>query len=96
MANRSHSTVRERQAPSFAVRMVPIGDVVPYVRNPRKNTAAVAKVAGSLREFGGSGTTLLAAEATGRRCCAIELSPGYCDVIVRRWEDATGLKAVRP
>jgi DNA modification methylase len=45
--------------------------------------------------FGGSGTTLVACEQLGRRCRTIELSPAYCDVIVRRWEEASGQKAVR-
>jgi DNA modification methylase len=36
--------------------------------------------------FCGSGTTLIAAESSGRRCVAVELDPAYCDVIVRRWE----------
>ena len=45
--------------------------------------------------FGGSGTTLIAAERLGRVCYAMELDPGYCDVIVRRWEKTTGLKATR-
>jgi site-specific DNA-methyltransferase (adenine-specific) len=45
--------------------------------------------------FGGSGSTLLAAEACGRSAALIELSPVYCDVIVKRWEDFTGEKAVR-
>jgi DNA modification methylase len=44
--------------------------------------------------FGGSGSTLIACEKTGRRCYMIELSPAYCDVIVARWEQATGKKAV--
>ena len=44
--------------------------------------------------FAGSGTTIIAAERQRRRCFAIELDPGYCDVIVRRWEKYTGLKAV--
>ena len=43
--------------------------------------------------FCGSGTQLIAAERTGRRCCAVELDPVYCDVAVRRWEVATGRKA---
>ena len=44
--------------------------------------------------FAGSGTTIIAAERQRRRCFAIELDPGYCDVIMRRWEKYTGLKAV--
>ena len=43
--------------------------------------------------FGGSGTTLIAAESTERVCYAIELDPKYCDLIVRRWEQASGKKA---
>ncbi len=43
--------------------------------------------------FLGSGTTLIAAEMTGRRCYGLEISPAYCDVIVRRWEEFTGKKA---
>ena len=35
--------------------------------------------------FCGSGSQLIAAEQLGRRCCALEISPHYCDVIVRRW-----------
>ena len=45
--------------------------------------------------FAGSGTAIIAAEMTGRRCYALELSPAFCDVIVTRWENFTGLKAVR-
>ena len=44
--------------------------------------------------FCGSGTRLVAAERTGRRCFAMELDPVYCDVAVRRWEMATGRVAV--
>lgn len=40
--------------------------------------------------FGGSGTTLIAAEQTGRRCYMMELDPHYCDVIIARWEKMTG------
>ena len=46
--------------------------------------------------FAGSGSCIIAAEKSGRICYAIELSPQYCDVIVRRWEEFTGQKAVRP
>lgn len=43
--------------------------------------------------FSGSGTTIIAAEQTGRRCYAMELSPQYVDVAVRRWQDFTGKQA---
>ena len=44
--------------------------------------------------FGGSGTTMLAAEKHGRHAYLMELDPKYCDVIVKRWEDFTGKTAV--
>lgn len=44
--------------------------------------------------FLGSGTTLIAAEQLGRKCYGLEIDPGYCDVIVERWEKLTGKKAV--
>jgi len=43
--------------------------------------------------FLGSGTTLIAAEQTGRKCYGIEISEKYCDVIIQRWENATGQQA---
>ncbi len=43
--------------------------------------------------FGGSGSTLIAAEKTGRKACVLEIDPGYCDTIIRRWEKVTGKKA---
>jgi len=46
--------------------------------------------------FCGSGSAIIAAEQTHRRARAIELDPKYCDVIVKRWEDFTGRKAIRP
>lgn len=44
--------------------------------------------------FLGSGSTLIAAEQTGRICYGFELEPKYCDVIIQRWETLTGQKAV--
>jgi DNA modification methylase len=44
--------------------------------------------------FGGSGSTLIACEKTGRQARLMELDPRYCDVIVKRWEDFTGKKAI--
>jgi DNA modification methylase len=43
--------------------------------------------------FSGSGTTIIAAEMTGRSCHAIELNPAYVDVAIKRWQDFTGKKA---
>ena len=43
--------------------------------------------------FGGSGSTLIACEKSGRTNFSMELDPKYCDVIVKRWEDFTGQKA---
>ena len=45
--------------------------------------------------FGGSGTTLIACEKTNRQARLMEMDPKYVDVIVKRWEDYTGLKATR-
>jgi len=45
--------------------------------------------------FGGSGSTLIACEQTGRRAFLMELDPPYCDVIVQRFEQFTGQKAER-
>lgn len=45
--------------------------------------------------FLGSGSTLIAAEKTNRKCYGMELEPKYCDVIVKRWEDFTGKKATK-
>lgn len=48
-----------------------------------------------LDSFGGSGTTMIAAEQMGRRARLMELDPHYCDVIIARWEKLTGKEAVR-
>jgi DNA modification methylase len=45
--------------------------------------------------FGGSGSTLIGAEQTGRKAFLMELDPLYCDVIVQRYENFTGQKAER-
>ena len=47
-----------------------------------------------LDSFGGSGTTIIAAEKHGRYGRLMELDPKYCDVIIKRWQDFTGKKAV--
>jgi DNA modification methylase len=45
--------------------------------------------------FGGSGSTLIAAQQTGRKAFLMELDQHYCDIIVQRWENFTGKKAER-
>lgn len=45
--------------------------------------------------FLGSGSTLIACEQTGRVCYGMEIDPGYVDVIIERWENFTGQKAVK-
>ena len=47
-----------------------------------------------LEPFAGSGTTVLAAQRTGRRAFAMEIDPAYVDVAMRRWREATGRAAV--
>jgi DNA modification methylase len=69
--------------------MKPVELVERAVRNSSKSRDIV------LDCFGGSGTTLIACEKTGRQARLIELDPKYCDVIVQRWEEFTGKKAER-
>ncbi len=58
---------------------------IQYSSKPHENVADF---------FGGSGSTLIAAEELGRRAFLMEIDPSYCDVIVERWQTATGEKAV--
>jgi DNA modification methylase len=67
--------------------MKPVALVERAIRNSSKSRDIV------LDPFGGSGTTLIAAERAGRRARLIELDPKYVDVIVRRWQEATGGRA---
>lgn len=64
------------------------------VRLPERAIKKNCPQGGALLEpFGGSGSTLLAAEQMKRRCFTIELDPKYTDIIIGRWERYTGLKA---
>lgn len=61
---------------------------------PEKGISIVANNTGLVFDpFGGSGSTLIACEKTGREARLMELDPKYCDVIVRRWQDFTGKQA---
>jgi len=74
----------ERSAPT----MKPVALAERAIRNSSKSRDIV------LDPFGGSGTTLIAAERTGRRAQLIELDPKYADVIVQRWQEQTGRTAI--
>lgn len=69
--------------------MKPVELVERAIKNSSKSRDIVLDL------FGGSGTTLIACEKTGRQARLIELDPKFVDVIVKRWEEYTGLQAVR-
>lgn len=68
--------------------MKPIALVERAIRNSSRVTDIV------LDTFGGSGSTLIACEKSGRRCRMIELDEKYVDVIIKRWEEYSRKKAV--
>lgn len=68
--------------------MKPIKLLAKLLRNSTKQGDCV------LDAFGGSGSTLMACEQIGRSCYMMEFEPKYVDVIIKRWEDFTGEKAV--
>jgi DNA modification methylase len=68
--------------------MKPIALVERAIRNSSKSRDIVLDL------FGGSGTTMIAAERTERRARLVELDPKYVDVIVQRWQEATGSSAL--
>ncbi len=65
---------------------------VECMRRPILNNSSPGQVV--YEPFMGSGTTLIAAESTGRVCCGSELSPAYVDVAILRWQNITGEKAI--
>jgi len=65
------------------------------VELPEKGISLVNKNSGIIFEpFCGSGTTIIASEKNNRMCRGMEIDPKYCDVIIRRWQDFSGKKAV--
>ena len=68
--------------------MKPVKLIARFILNSSQRGDTVADI------FGGSGSTLIACEQLGRKCRMMELDPHYCDVIVARWEQFTGKKAV--
>jgi DNA modification methylase len=64
---------------------------IPLIENAIKNSSKLNMLVLDL--FLGSGSTLIAAEKLNRKCYGMELDEKYCDVIINRWEQFTGLKA---
>lgn len=92
LEDRTQDTVWEFQRPSRNAEhptMKPIALIERAVRNSTNEGELV------LDTFGGSGSTLMACVASNRKSALVELDPGYCDVIVERWQNHTGLKASR-
>ena len=67
----------------------PLKLVTIAIRNSSKRDDVVVDL------FGGSGSTLMASDKVNRTCYSMELDPKYVDVIIKRWEKETGLKAVK-
>ena len=79
MGDEDAATVHGTQKPVECMRR-------PIVNSSRKGEAVY-------EPFAGSGSTVVAAERTGRACFAMELAPAYCDLIVERWQRLTGNEA---
>lgn len=90
-ADRKQTTILEFEKPSRNGEHPTMKPVALFEYQMLNNTKGGDIV---LDSFGGSGTTLIAAEKNGRVARLMELDPKYCDVIVKRWEDFTGKKAV--
>lgn len=89
---RSHSSVIFENKPNKS-NLHPTMKPVSLVGKLMKNSSRPGENVADL--FGGSGTTLIAAEQLNRRAFLMEYDEKYCDVIAKRWEEFTGKKAVR-
>lgn len=91
-SDRKQTTVLEFDKPSASrdhPTMKPVALFAYQIQNSTKPGDIV------LDSFGGSGTTIMACEQLGRKGYVVELDPKYCDVIIKRWEQFTGDKAVK-
>jgi len=86
-ADRKQTTILEFDRPSKNGEHPTMKPVVLFEYQMLNNTKGADIV---LDSFGGSGTTMLAAEKHGRHARLMELDPKYCDVIIKRWQDFTG------
>lgn len=90
-SDRKQTTILEFERPSRNGEHPTMKPVALFEYQLLNNTKGGDQV---LDSFGGSGTTLIAAEKNGRIARIMELDPKYCDVIVKRWQDFTGQKAI--
>lgn len=81
----SSQDIKTREHPT----QKPLQVITPYIERHSKKNSIIVDV------YGGSGSTLIACEQLNRTCYMAELDPKYCDVIIKRWENLTGEKAVR-
>ena len=79
----------DREPPKLHPTMKPIDLIAFALKNSSNINDIIIDV------FGGSGSTLIACEQLNRNCYMMELDPHYIDVIIKRWEDYTGNKAVK-
>jgi DNA modification methylase len=77
----------KREIQKFHPTVKPV-ELVEYCLGSHKDKKVVLDL------FGGSGSTLIACEKTGRHARLMELDPRYCDVIIKRWQDFTGQQAI--
>jgi DNA modification methylase len=92
LQNDRNTTVQREAKPARSElhpTMKPVGLVARHIANSTKRSEIVYD------PFAGSGSTLIAAENLARRCFAVELERGFCDVIVDRWQRHTGGTAER-
>jgi len=90
--DRKQTTVWQIDRP-MASREHPTMKPVPLCAKAIENSSKAGDIVLDL--FGGSGSTLIACEQLNRTCYMMELDPIYCDVIIKRWENFTGKKAVK-
>lgn len=89
--DKSQSTLWQIDKPN-ANRLHPTMKPVSLIEMALKNSSKAGDIVLDL--FGGSGSTLIACEKTGRNARLMELDPKYCDVVVKRWQEFTGQKAI--
>ena len=88
--DRTQSTILEYDKPQkneLHPTMKPVDMLCQLIKNSSEENQTILDL------FGGSGSTLIACEQMNRTCYMMELDPKYCDVIIKRWEALTGLKA---